>query len=353
MLGTEYLTSGVKAKELCEEAEKRRGEARRMKVMRDLWEMDGGDPGMKLQKWKEILSGKNASEDDDENTRRVEMASGFREYRRKSPDPMLNRHIVQIHDEDNSLRSHERKRKKKKKKVKREDKNLTESLEESCSKKVEKAALSIGSKKKSSIEEKEEELMKCLEEIEQRDENLVEQQQQIKDGENTTDDLSVTFSSHNKKNHHSKKSNGEDFFVEVIIDELKRENSQLKQKLHSRETQLTKAAENVKETLEENARLARKLEKALGRASEHAENFGEEMMEKESKYKRKIEKLQRKIEDMERDELVRSKATMDESAKIIELLKNQLEESEDRNKNLRDYIEGLKQSYLSVFDSKE
>ena len=108
LLGTEYLTSGVKAQELCEEAEKRRGEARKMKVMRDLWEMDGGDPGMKLQKWKEILAGK--SEDDDENTKRVEMASGFREYRRKSPE---NRHIVQIHDEDSSSRIHENERKRK------------------------------------------------------------------------------------------------------------------------------------------------------------------------------------------------------------------------------------------------
>lgn len=324
-----------------------------MKVMRDLWEMDGGDPGMKLRKWKHILNGQDDDEDEDEDTKRVEMASGFREFRKKSPE--RRRHIVQIHrddldldleDVDGERSSRRRHRKKNKKKSKLpssstsdDNKNLTESIAEG-SRKVEKAVLSIGSKSK--IGDKQEELMKCLQEIEQKDENIVV----VEQGQNnTSEDVSVTFS--------AKKTGGEDFFAEVIIDELKRENAQLKQKLTGREAQLAKAAHNIKATLEENARLARKLEKALGRASQHAENFGEEMIENEAKNKKKIEKLQRRIEAMEKEEADRTRMTMDESGKIIRVLKDQLEESEERNKNLRDYIEGLKQSYLSVFDSKE
>ena len=45
--------------------------------------------------------------------------------------------------------------------------------------------------------------------------------------------------------------------------------------------------------VDEKSRLAKKLEKALSRAHEHAENYDEEMQNREDKFKRKIEELNR------------------------------------------------------------
>lgn len=57
--------------------------------------------------------------------------------------------------------------------------------------------------------------------------------------------------------------------------------------------QIQKAADKVQEMVEEKSRLAKKLEKALSRAHEHAENYDEEMQSRESKFKRKIDDLNR------------------------------------------------------------
>ena len=60
----------------------------------------------------------------------------------------------------------------------------------------------------------------------------------------------------------------------------------------SRDEQLNRAADRIKEMVEENERLAKKLEKSLTRAQTHAENYGDEMTAREDKYKRKVAELE-------------------------------------------------------------
>lgn len=45
-----------------------------------------------------------------------------------------------------------------------------------------------------------------------------------------------------------------DYFVEVILDDMKRENTELRQSLRARDEQLNTAADKIKEMVEENAR---------------------------------------------------------------------------------------------------
>ena len=212
-------------------------------------------------------------------------------------------------------------------------------------------------------------LLKCLDMIEKTKKGLLNKEVESKDSENDSTTVSVTFSSskikHSPKKQKKKQpkeapklhdknrqqSSG-DFFVEVIIDELKRENSELKTSLRTREDQLRTAAEKVKEMVEENARLARKLEKTLSRAHEHAENYGEEIHEKELKYKQKIERLKDKLDEAEDRNLMRKSDDIAEATEVIKMLKKKLNESEEQKKILQDYIDNLKESYAAAFGDK-
>lgn len=122
------------------------------------------------------------------------------------------------------------------------------------------------------------ELLRCLEYIEKTKNGLIGNGKDDDDGDSTT--VSLTFSSskmkHSPKKQKQKKTGNKskpgrigkdgDIFIDVIIDELKRENTELKLQLKSRDDQLKVAAERVKELFDENARLAKKLEKTQSRA---------------------------------------------------------------------------------------
>jgi hypothetical protein len=241
-------------------------------VMQELWEMDGGDAGLKLKKWHEILM---QGEGGDAG------ASSFKPIRAERTSVLVH-HADEQQGEDIARKS----KKKKSKTVRhksydeadqiappaKQDKNLTSSL---SSKHVEKEAIVGGKKKERADKAEKEELLRCLDVIE-ADQGAILGKQSKSSSSSSDDDnrdsttASATFSSSKanrnpdkrattKKKTRSKRkeSNAKtenDYFVEVIIDELKRENAELRFGLVAREEQLKKAAEKIKELVEDNAR---------------------------------------------------------------------------------------------------
>jgi hypothetical protein len=141
-----------------------------------------------------------------------------------------------------------------------------------------------------------------------------------------------------------------DIFIEVIIDELSNENRELKFALLAHDEQLKRAADKVKEMVEENARLSQRLEKALSRATEHAANLEGEMSDRIAGYEEKTAALKDRIRVLE-SSVIASKATSDSDA-VVALLTRQLEESEARCRGLTEYVATIKQAYSDMFEKE-
>ena len=359
-LARQFEANSALLKELDDSA-RLSGDRQRLRVMRRLWEMDGGTSGQKLQKWHDILKAEASL-----------VPTGTRV---RSPDGKPRRR-----HENKGERSNGRKRRSAKAARKAEDgkeetekkteidqKNLTESM---SAKMVEKDG--IGDKINR------EELLECLELIERSMASSVndeappaakrkEAAKEKKDksgkrvaataaaAENDSTDVSQSLRDEAADNSGDEGRKTEsDFFIEVIIDELKKENRDLKFDLMARERQLEKAAEKVKEVLDENARLAKKLDKAVARAQDQAEVFVAEARAKDQEHANKVGALEERIKRLEcREgavEVDRRRAEgMEEGMAVAEELRLRLAESERKNANLEKYVDEMKRSYEAVF----
>ena len=84
--------------------------------------------------------------------------------------------------------------------------------------------------------------------------------------------------------------------------------------------------------VEENARLSRRLSKTLSRASQHAENYGDEVSAQEARI-REAEERESKALEQERK------------------AKKKLAEANIENEELKAYIEKIKDSYMEAFEN--
>jgi hypothetical protein len=329
------------------------GERQRLKVMKDLWEMDGGSSGQKLQKWHDILTAENqmfngAKESADHHHRRRDhRQSKTKEGERKSRKKQSKR----------AKESPERN-----KKCEVDQKNLTESM---SAKMLEKDG--IGDKINR------EELLECLDLIERSMASTVadaeeaakekkktktkkreRRKKEEKEVENDSTDISQSLRDEGNDKGVRKKTES-DFFIEVIIDELKKENRDFKFDLIARDRQLEKAAEKVREMVEENAKLAKKFDKAAARAQEQAENYGQEAARAEEGHARRVSELEERLGKLETlgDVGRRRKEGMEEGLAVAEELRKRLEDSEKKNANLENYVEELKKSYEAVFGEQQ
>ena len=164
---------------------------------------------------------------------------------------------------------------------------------------------------------------------------------------------SVSPSSSSSSSSSLSSKNNQDMFMELLIDELKRENREVKFALAARDEHLTDAAAKVREMIEQNTVLSSRLERALSKE----EKTRQELMEAQKKYEDKIENLKFNISEL-KDKLAASsvsKVEAKEIEKTLADLRSKLEDSESANQNLQLYITNLKKSYHSVFasDSKD
>ncbi len=174
-------------------------------------------------------------------------------------------------------------------------------------------------------------------------------------------------------------TNDGDFFAELVIDELKRENAELKFSLLTRDEQLKKAAEEVRiditmslvehsytdsltnsplkihQLVEDKSRLAKRLDKTVLRAQQQAEEMAQEINFKEGDNKAQMQKLQARIQEL----IVVEDATADtlnkknEEAETVRILTSKLRESEDKNAELMTYIRKLNESYIAAFGNAD
>ena len=145
------------------------------------------------------------------------------------------------------------------------------------------------------------------------------------------------------------KSEDRDVFSEIIIDELKKENRDLKFALVARNQRLEDAASKVTQLVEQNTYLCQKVEKA---AFDHTKQV-QELIETQKRYEVKIENLSQKLLRLEEKRFL-DKSALDSSSTELEAtihdLTQRLKKSEESNKNLQIYIDNLKKSYHQVFD---
>ena len=360
-LARQFEANSALLKELDDSA-RLSGDRQRLRVMRRLWEMDGGTSGQKLQKWHDILkaeaslvpTGARVRSPDGKPRRRHENKgerSSGRTRRRSAK----------------AARKAEDGKEETAKKTEIDHKNLTESM---SAKMVEKDG--IGDKINR------EELLECLELIERSMASSVNdeappaakrkeaaKEKKDKSGkrvaaaaantENDSTDVSQSLRDEAADNSGDEGRKTEsDFFIEVIIDELKKENRDLKFDLMARERQLEKAAEKVKEVLDENARLAKKLDKAVARAQDQTEAFAAEARAKEQEHANQVGALEERMKRLEcregAGEVDRRRAEgMEEGMAVAEELRLRLAESERKNANLEKYVDEMKRSYEAVF----
>ena len=339
------------------------GDRQRLRVMRRLWEMDGGTSGQKLQKWHDILkaeasfvpSGKAKSPDGKSRRKPEKGTKSSRRKRGAQTDQSRQRPGQKM----------EASKEEKDQKAEIDQKNLTESM---SAKMVEKDG--IGDKINR------EELLECLELIERsmasssvNDEAPLVAGKGVakkkeKSGrrvaaaaaaaENDSTDVSQSLRDEAADNGDEGRKTESDFFIEVIIDELKKENRDLKFDLMAREKQLEKAAEKVKEVLDENARLAKKLDKAVARAQDQAEAFTLEIRAKDEEHAGRVRALEERLERLEHlagpGDVDRRRAEgLEEGMAVAEELRLRLAESERKNANLEKYVDEMKKSYEAVF----
>jgi hypothetical protein len=91
------------------------------------------------------------------------------------------------------------------------------------------------------------------------------------------------------------------------------------------------------------------LEKTLTRAHDHAENYTEEMRRSEESSRQKVEKMKAKLMKLEEEMAARKKE--EDAGAVVELLRRQLKESHEKNRNLQDYVAHLKESYMATFEA--
>ena len=144
----------------------------------------------------------------------------------------------------------------------------------------------------------------------------------------------------------------QDVFADIIIDELKKENHELKFALVARNQRLEDAATKVAQLVEQNIYLNSKVEKA---AFDHTKQV-QELIETQKRYEVKIEALGQKLSTLEQKRFLEQSAldtsNTDLEATIHELTQK-LRKSEESNKNLTIYIDNLKKSYHKVFGNKQ
>lgn len=144
----------------------------------------------------------------------------------------------------------------------------------------------------------------------------------------------------------------QDVFADIIIDELKKENHELKFALVARNQRLEDAASKVAQLVEQNIYLNSKVEKA---AFDHTKQV-QELIETQKRYEVKIEALGQKLSALEQKRFLEQSAldtsNTDLEATIHELTQK-LRKSEESNKNLTIYIDNLKKSYHKVFGNKQ
>lgn len=361
-LASQFEANSALLKELDDTA-RLSGDRQRLRVMRRMWEMDGGTSGQKLQKWHDILkteatfvpAGVKDKSPDRKSRRKLERGErNSRRGRRRGDQaqPGQRRPAQKIEDSKGETVD---------KKAEIDQKNLTESM---SAKMVEKDG--IGDKINR------EELLECLDLIERSMASSVNDEaaplatgkdspkkrgkrvKRVVVTENDSTDVSQSLRDEAADNGDDGRKTESDFFIEVIIDELKKENRDLKFDLMAREKQLGKAAEKVKEVLDENAKLAKKLDKAVARAQDQAEAFTMEAKAKDEEHVSRVRALEERIKKLEHlagpgDVDRRRVEGLEEGMAVAEELRMRLAESERKNANLEKYVDEMKKSYETVF----
>ena len=88
--------------------------------------------------------------------------------------------------------------------------------------------------------------------------------------------------------------------------------------------------------VEENARLSRRLSKTLSRASQHAENYEAEAAARENNYYDRVREAE--------DRAARAEADLHQAKiKVEEVLRD--------NRELRGYVDRIKESYVEAFEN--
>ena len=145
-----------------------------------------------------------------------------------------------------------------------------------------------------------------------------------------------------------KKTQDKDVFSEIIIDDLKKENRDLKFALVSRNQRLEDAANKVTELVEQNTYLSQKVERAALDYSKQAE----ELVQLQKDYDKQVHDLNKRLSQLEEQRSLESTA-LDSSGAMLQAtihdLTDRLKKSEDANNNLQTYIDQLKKSYQAVF----
>ena len=338
--------------------------------MRRLWEMDGGTSGQKLQKWHDILkaeaavappSARDKSPDDGRARRKREKEERKSRRSRRRGDGQAPQQRQPVHGGAEATRGEADK------KAEVDHKNLTESM---AAKMVEKDG--IGDKINR------EELLECLELIERSMASSIAEEapappaagkaaaattkkrregKKKRSAESDSTDVSQSLrdeAADDDGGGGGGRKTESDFFIEVIIDELKKENRDLKFDLMAREKQLEKAAEKVKEVLDENAKLAKRLDTAVARAQDQAEAFKLAAEAKDEEHSRSVRRLEERIERLEvaagPGDVDRRRAEgLEEGMAVAEELRKRLAESEKKNHNLEKYVDEMKRSYEAVF----
>ena len=145
-----------------------------------------------------------------------------------------------------------------------------------------------------------------------------------------------------------KKTQDKDVFSEIIIDDLKKENRDLKFALVSRNQRLEDAANKVTELVEQNTYLSQKVERAALDYSKQAE----ELVQLQKDYEKQVHDLNKRLSQLQEQRSLESTA-LDSSGAMLQAtihdLTDRLKKSEDANNNLQTYIDQLKKSYQAVF----
>ena len=101
--------------------------------------------------------------------------------------------------------------------------------------------------------------------------------------------------------------------------------------------------------VDENARLSKRLERSLRAAHEHAESVGERMARDEESSDRLVRRLRARVEELEAQEALAGAAAADEAGGALAAVRDRLAESERRNRELREYVDGIRASYAAAF----
>jgi len=137
-----------------------------------------------------------------------------------------------------------------------------------------------------------------------------------------------------------------DFFAGLVIDELKRENAELRLALDDRECKLREAADAVREAADQRAQLAQRLEETEARAAEQAERLGERLEDGERISNCHTAELKVRVAELE-EQLLRPSDYPGEDA--LRLLRSRLATTEDKCRRLEDYVARIRDSYAEAF----